>query len=62
MRLPYVNKVVIDIFNVNLEDSNCPRFRQLPPVEAGCPYWHMKGFSHCAVQKAEAYAKFLESL
>ena len=46
----------------NLEDENCPRFCQLPPVETRCPYWHIKGFSHCAVQKAEAYAKFLESL
>jgi len=46
----------------NLEDLNCPRFHELPPVESRCPYWHIKGFSHCAVQKAEAYAKFVESL
>ncbi|GBN50944.1 hypothetical protein AVEN_72338-1, partial [Araneus ventricosus] len=47
---------------LSLDDFECPKVKDLPSFDVSCPYMHGKSFSHCAVYKAKAFAKHLETI
>ncbi|GBO01480.1 hypothetical protein AVEN_218218-1 [Araneus ventricosus] len=47
---------------LNLDDFECPKVRDLPFFGVLCPFMHGKSFQHCAVYKAKAFAKHLETI
>ncbi|GIY49698.1 hypothetical protein CDAR_173961 [Caerostris darwini] len=47
---------------LNLDDYECPKVNDLPPLNVFCPFQHGKNFNHCAVYKAKVFTKFLETI